>query len=132
MAKMGGARPGAGRPKGSVDKAKQNRELAIRLAGVTPKEFLLNGMAFYQTRITEELARGAEADKAIIEAAYIAGAEFAKDAAPYCHARLAAITHSGQINSDVDVRDARDRLAHLFAREGAAAGATNGAAGTTH
>lgn len=121
-----------GRKKGVPNKEAHNQALAIRLAGVTPKEFLLNGMAFYQTRITEELARGAEADKAIIEAAYIAGAEFAKDAAPYCHARLAAITHSGQINSDVDVRDARDRLAHLFAREGAAAGATNGAAGTTH
>lgn len=101
-----GARPGerrGGRQKGTQNKAKANRALAIRIAGIEPKTFLLNGMGFYQAQIEDEIAKGAGADQAKIAAAYAAGKEFAKDAAPYCHARLAAVEHMGKGGGPIEV-----------------------------
>lgn len=92
-----GSKPGeyrGGRQKGAKNKARANRELAIELAGIEPKAFLLNGMSFYQGQINAELAK-ARPDHDKVAKAYNAGKEFAKDAAPYCHARLASIEHSG-------------------------------------
>jgi hypothetical protein len=47
---------------------------------------LLRRLAFYQAQIEAELAKGAKADPEKIAAAFAAGRDFAKDAAPYCHA----------------------------------------------
>jgi hypothetical protein len=118
-----GAKPGerrGGRQKGAQNKAKANRELAIRIAGIEPKQFLLNGMGFYQAQIEAELAKGSKADTAKLAAAFAAGKDFAKDAAPYCHARLAAIEHMGKGGGPIEYSDVRDRLARLIAREAAA------------
>jgi hypothetical protein len=46
---------------------------------------LLRRLAFYQRQINAELAKGAKADQAKIAAAFAAGKDFARDAAPYCH-----------------------------------------------
>jgi hypothetical protein len=46
---------------------------------------LLRRLRVYQARIDAELAKGAKADHDKIAAAYAAGREFARDAAPYCH-----------------------------------------------
>lgn len=75
----GGARPGAGRKKGSVLATKSRAVAeAISLTGETPLEVMLQAMRHYQA--------AGEIDKA---------SNIAKDAAPYIHPRLAAIEHSG-------------------------------------
>lgn len=73
----GGKRVGAGRKAGAA--TRKTREIADRAAedGITPLEVMLGAMR-------EAWEAG---DKA-------AAANFAKDAAPYMHARLAAVEHS--------------------------------------
>ena len=103
-----GAKPGerrGGRQKGVQNKAKANRELAIRIAGIEPKQFLLNGMGYYQAQIEAELAKGGKADGDKIAASFTAGRDFAKDAAPYCHSRLGSIEHSGPNKGPISVVD---------------------------
>jgi hypothetical protein len=47
---------------------------------------LLRQLGVYQARINAELAKGAKANHDKIAKAFAAGRDFAKDAAPYCHA----------------------------------------------
>ena len=47
---------------------------------------LLRGLGACQAQINAELAKGTKADHDKIAAAYAAGKDFARDAAPYCHA----------------------------------------------
>lgn len=74
----GGARPGAGRPKGARDKLEREAAEAAAQDGVMPREFLLS----IARDITQPLDIRMEAAKAV---------------APYYHARLAAIEHSGEL-----------------------------------
>lgn len=88
----GGARPGAGRPKGA--KAKLTEEAIVRAAskgdGVLPLEFLL------------EVMRDQNNDQAVrIDAA--------KAAAPYVHARK--LEHSGHMTHDTYVVNAGSAIA---------------------
>jgi hypothetical protein len=46
---------------------------------------LLHGLKACQSKIEAELAKGAKADHDKIAAAFDAGREVARDAAPYCH-----------------------------------------------
>ena len=74
----GGKRPGAGRKRGSL--SKKTTEVAVRAieGGITPLEVLLKSMrAAWQAN---------DKDKAC---------QWAERAAPYVHARLAAVEHSG-------------------------------------
>jgi hypothetical protein len=128
-----GSRPGerrGGRAKGTRNKAKANRELAIQIAGIEPKQFLLNGLAFFQKQIAAEQAKGDRADDKVIATAYAAGREYAKDAAPFCHARLSAVELAGKGGGPIETADrtepsesARElverRIAGLVARSGA-------------
>ncbi len=50
---------------------------------------LLRGLGLCQAQIEAELAKGAKANRDKIAAAFAAGMEFARDAAPYCHSRRA-------------------------------------------
>jgi hypothetical protein len=115
-----------GRAKGAPNKRKANRELALKVAGVDPKTFLLNGLAFYNGQIQREIAKRSKANLDIIATAYTAGREYAKDAAPYCHARLAAIEHTGAGGGPIKTQDVSahdilaDRVARLAARGGKA------------
>ena len=74
----GGARPGAGRPKGAKDKLDREAAKAAALEGVMPKDFLLN--------IVRDT--GQPLDVRI---------EAAKAVAPYFHAKLASIEMSGDM-----------------------------------
>lgn len=68
----GGARPGAGRKPGIPNKVTQKREAEIAESGLTPLEYMLS------------ILRDETQDAA-------ARFEAAKQAAPYCHAKLAAV-----------------------------------------
>lgn len=71
----GGARPGAGRPKGSKSQLTLQREAVAAKAltdGITPLEVMLNTMR-----------------KLYDEGEFMAASQVAKDAAPYVHPKLA-------------------------------------------
>ncbi len=70
----GGRRPGAGRPKG----AKTKKVRCVKERDVTPLDVMLEAMEHYRGK--------GDFDKA---------ASFAKDAAPYCHAKLASVQVTG-------------------------------------
>ena len=74
----GGKREGAGRPKGSVNKATAERQAVVAASGLTPLDYML------------ALMRDEGADEA-------KRLDAAKAAAPYVHPRLAAVEHSGEL-----------------------------------
>jgi hypothetical protein len=85
----GGARPGAGRPKGARDKLEREAAEAAALEGVMPRDFLL------------AIMRDETESRAVRMQA-------AKDVAPYFHAKLASVEHSGSISDGHE--DALDAL----------------------
>lgn len=92
MAK-GGARAGAGRPRGSRSLKTADRLAAIEAAGITPLDYLLNIM------------RDDGQDK-------IVRLDAAKAAAPYVHPKLANIeaTHKGDAANPIVVTATDSRL----------------------
>lgn len=97
----GGSRKGAGRKKGSVNKTTVAVRRAVRdvfASGLTPLDVLLKTM--------REAWEGG--DKKVAVAC-------AEKAAPYCHPRLAAIEHSGELKLNVH----EERLKSLLADAGA-------------
>lgn len=82
--KRGGARSGAGRPKGGRNRKQAEQIAKATSEGISPLDFLLSLM-----RDTEQpLAMRSDA---------------AKSAAPYVHARLAAIEHSGKEGGPIEL-----------------------------
>ncbi len=83
----GGARKGAGRPKGAA--TKRSRKIADResLNGVTPLEVMLKAMRDHYEK--EE---------------WDAAASIAKDAAPYMHPKLSSVEHSGPEGAAIPIR----------------------------
>jgi hypothetical protein len=73
---LGGKRPGAGRPKGSRNKATEEARKKAAEIGVTPLEYMLGVMA--------DTTADAKRRDAMAQAA-----------APYVHPRLATVQHSG-------------------------------------
>ena len=79
----GGARPGAGRPKGSAGKSSAAlRERALASGDETPLDYMLRVM--HDTRISKKRRD-----------------DMAKAAAPYLHSRLQAVQHSGADGGNV-------------------------------
>ncbi len=76
----GGARRGAGRPKGSVNRVTAATQAAVAASGVTPLEYMLEAM--------RSAAGTPRAD------------DMAKAAAPYVHAKLAAVDATLSANVD--------------------------------
>jgi hypothetical protein len=72
----GGARPGAGKPKGSVSKFNDAARAKAAAGGITPLAYLLGLLRADDTSESVKI-------------------DVAKAAAPYMHARLAAVEHSG-------------------------------------
>ena len=111
MAVKGGKKRG-GRVKGQRNRRTVERERAIHEAGVDPLTFLLDGMRFHYEALQAAVTRGPEnrslkaakrfADE--VSALWSKGREFAKDAAPYCHARLQAIEHKGADGGPIQVQ----------------------------
>ncbi len=108
----GGKRIGAGRPKGAA--AKRTRAIADRASaeGLTPLEVMLKAMRTH-------------ADKDEWDEA----ASIAKDAAPYMHAKLASIQHTGRNGGPIQTVDltklSGDELAQLEAIFGPLAGSSD-------
>jgi hypothetical protein len=75
----GGARPGAGRPKGSTP-VNIEREEAINASGLTPLEYMLRTLRDSKNPATVRM-------------------EAAKAAAPYVHPKLAQVQHKGFIGN---------------------------------
>jgi len=86
MAGNGGRRPGAGRKKGSPNKATIERQARVAATGITPLDVMLTTMRKY--------ADAKDWDKA---------SAVAKDAAPYVHPRLAAVEHAGKDGGPIQV-----------------------------
>lgn len=76
-----------GRKKGSKNK----RSLEIVASGLTPLDYML------------ERLRDDGEDSAV-------RADMAKAAAPYCHARLAAIEHTGKNGAPIEFREVQRRI----------------------
>lgn len=89
MAGRGGPRPGAGRKKGGVNRVTEEAVEQAKEGGELPLDFLLRKMR----------------DPQLTEAVQI---DCAKAAAPYLHAKLSAIEHSGQVG--LKHEDALDAL----------------------
>lgn len=97
MGIKGGARPGAGRKKGSKNKATKKRtEVAAKAlkAGITPLDFMLNVM---RAPIPADVEPGVKV--AMIGQRF----EAAKAAAPYVHPRLTAVEHTGKDGEPIDM-----------------------------
>jgi hypothetical protein len=84
VAKNGGARPGAGRPKGSANKKTQEIVAKALEQGITPLEYMLGVM------------RDVAADTERRD-------DMAKACAPYLHPRLQAVEHSGKDGGDIGI-----------------------------
>ncbi|NLS03609.1 hypothetical protein HGP14_09585 [Rhizobium sp. P32RR-XVIII] len=112
----GGKRTGAGRPRGAA--TKRTREIADKASseGLTPLEVMLTAM--------REHAKQKDWD---------AAASIAKDAAPYMHAKLASVQHSGPKGGPIQTVDltnvSDDQLAALEAIFGPLAGSGDDDAG---
>ncbi len=92
----GGARAGAGRKKGQA--TRKSQEVADQAAreGITPLEVMLFAMRHHQ--------KAKEYDKA---------AEIAKDAAPYMHPRLSAVSVTGKNGGAIQVSHEYQQLSAL-------------------
>jgi hypothetical protein len=90
MGNRGGARPGAGRKKGSVNRATAEARTEAAKIGETPLEYMLRVM---RDPTTEQGRRD----------------DMAKGAAPYLHARLAATALHGALEvTRIDIRSLTD------------------------
>lgn len=87
--KRGGKRIGAGRPKGArTVRTSKVADNAIASGKITPLEVMLKAMHVHYNKKE-----------------YDAAAALAKDAAPYMHAKLASVQHSGPKGGPVQIAD---------------------------
>lgn len=120
-AEKGGARPGAGRKKGSPNKASQKRQEQIASTGSTPLDVIIRRMRYHESLAIQALEAKdtAEGERHLREAD-----DAARAAAPYVHPKLQAIQHTGRAGGPIEMREvpARDavasRIARLAARRG--------------
>lgn len=92
----GGKRVGAGRKKGVPNKRTAELQAQVEAEGITPLEFMLNIM---RTEPGDEIE-----DPRVLTDMLAMRFEAAKAAAPYVHAKLAAIEHSGEMNLGVVIQ----------------------------
>ena len=107
---LGGARPGAGRPKGAI--ARRNEE-AIKKAeaeGIMPRDLLLKDMRYYDTTAESEIARlqllPQTAENIELLKIAISYKKLARDCAeavaPYCHSKLSSVDQTVTMNTHED------------------------------
>lgn len=98
----GGKRPGAGRKPNTPNKATQDRQAKVASGGATPLDVLLDGMRFHHK--IAQMAVAADPPEAKVAALALKEArEFARDAAPYVHPRLATVEHGGKDGGPIKV-----------------------------
>lgn len=83
----GGSRPGSGRKAGVPNKRTQEVQAAVEASGITPLEYMLSVMR----------SEAPDTDDPVVLMRHIeARMDAAKAAAPYVHAKLASIEHTGE------------------------------------
>jgi len=98
LGRTGGARKGAGRPKGATNKLIIANIRRAKKSGILPLDLMLAEMHLHYGIAVKERAKGKNANQALIKEASTAARECAKDAAPYLHPKLASIQHSGNVH----------------------------------
>ena len=96
----GGARPGAGKPRGPNRSSRERLE-RISKTGVTPLDVLIEGMRKHYDAAQEALKVD---DKETAAKCFREAKDFAKEAAPYLHPRLQAVQHTGKDGGAVLVK----------------------------
>lgn len=102
MAGNGGKREGAGRPKGVPNKASKARQADVASTGATPLDVLIRGMRFHDDLGKRALEQDPP-DKKAASSAFKEAREFARDAAPFVHPKLAAVEHKGEGGGPIKV-----------------------------
>lgn len=106
--KNGGARPGAGRPKSALMIRTAALAAQYMEEGVTPLDILMGDMRFYHGLATTELQKIqgvqflTEEQERIFKAAHAyksTAREYARDAAPYIHPKLASVESKIQVSN---------------------------------
>jgi hypothetical protein len=113
----GGKRARAGRKKGSLTRRTQELVAKAAADGAQPLEIMLRNMRFADRKALELQAqielRGSATQEELKEilALQATAQTFARDAAPYCHPRLAAVEQRDELAIDFD--HVRDQIAAL-------------------
>ena len=90
----GGKRDGAGRKAGSETKRTRAIAEAVGATGITPLEVLVNSMRMAWEKSEAEGHAGEHLAMAIT---------CAEKAAPYMHAKIAAVQHSGNVDTSLTI-----------------------------
>jgi hypothetical protein len=98
----GGKRNGAGRKKGTPNKATLERQAKVAQEGVTPLEVMLEGMRFHYAMY--EAVKGTPDSDLAAASALKEAKEYARDAAPYVHPKLATTEVVGDPDQPVEHR----------------------------
>lgn len=85
----GGARPGAGRKKGAPNKITAEAQKKAAETGIMPLDYMLEMLRNESLPAEDRF-------------------EAAKAAAPYVHAKLAAVAHSGEMGIAISTKEQRD------------------------
>jgi hypothetical protein len=104
----GGARLGAGRPRGSLNKSTRKlraEAIAIAQTEPTPLHVMLLAMRHHLGTAEGEKRKGNRANLKLINAAFNAAVDAAKAAAPFLHPRIAAVETKAQ---PIDLRKLSD------------------------
>ena len=91
----GGKREGAGRKAGVPNKANFDRQARIAAEGVTPLQVLIEGMRCHYNK-AQDAMKADPVDPEAVAVALKSAREFAREAAPYVHPKLANVEHSGK------------------------------------
>ena len=91
--KHGGKRLGAGRPKGSRNRASARREQFVALSGRTPIEVMIGVMRYNFAMAEHEMSKSKPNQKEI-NAAHARALDAAYRAAQFVHPKLSAVEHS--------------------------------------
>jgi hypothetical protein len=86
----GGKRPGAGRPKGSRNRANARLEQFVAHSGPTPRDVLIQIMRHHLQAAEQELAQK-KPDNRRVDAALDRAVDAAHKAGPYVHSRMSAV-----------------------------------------
>lgn len=85
-------RQNGGRPLGATSKASVERLRAMQASGPEFMDAWLHKLRWHLREYSQEIAKGAAADKAVIVAALDKACEAARDGAPYVYNRLASVS----------------------------------------
>jgi hypothetical protein len=125
MAGTGGARPGAGRPKGTVNSESVKLQERALASGYAPLDVLLSMMRYYYERAEKllnppaqeiEKAAAAPDPEAEIDRLFDKAGEHAARAAPYIHPRMSPMDLNSRFDMMRLTYDERRELGRLLSK----------------